>query len=85
MPDKLVNLVLEDQSLKFVLRKRDVYMKDRKILDVECVHSCFRNATCLIHFLACVLPAWFFSGLGLFLQVGSHKLYLDIIYYFLTY
>lgn len=66
MSDKLVNLVLEDQSLKFVLRKWDVYMKDRKILDVECVHSCFRNATCLIHFLACVLPAWFFFGFRAF-------------------
>lgn len=58
--DKLVNLVLEDQSLKFVLKKQDVYIKDRKILDVECVNSCFRNAMCLIHFLACVLPAWVF-------------------------
>lgn len=64
--DKLVNLVLEDQSLKFVLRKRDVYSKDRKILDVECVHSCFRNATCLIHFLANVLPAWGFFGFRAF-------------------
>lgn len=54
--DKLVYLVLEDQCLKFVLRKKDMYIKDRKILDVECAHSCFRNVTCLIHFLACVLP-----------------------------
>lgn len=64
--DKLVDLVLDVQSLKFVLRKKDVYVKDRKILDVECVHSCFGNVTRLIHFLACVLPDWVFLGLGLF-------------------
>lgn len=83
--DKFVNLLLEDQSLKFVLRKRDVYSKDRKSLDVERVHSCFRNAMCLIHFLGCILAAWVFLGLGFFQQLGGHKLYLDIVYYFLSY
>lgn len=66
--DKFVNLVLEDQSLKFLLRKQDVYIKDRKSLDVECVHSCFRNAVCLIHFLACILPAWLFFGFRVFFE-----------------
>lgn len=56
--DILLRWYLKTNS-KFALRKEIVLVKIRKILGLEYVCSCFRNAMCLIHFLACVLSACF--------------------------